>query len=162
MPRTKNEPFEQLVENRVLPRIDTSGECWVWTGAKASGRGQVAFKGKVLAVTRVVWEYHNGPIPPGMFICHKCDNPPCCRLDHLFVGSPADNMRDMMEKGRANPRSGPQHHNYRLSDAQVVDLRERSSRGESTAALAAEFGIHISYVRQLVKRQYRRNAEVLA
>jgi len=49
---------------------------------------------------RFAWELANGPIPEGMFVCHKCDNPPCCNVDHLFLGTPKENTTDMVNKGR--------------------------------------------------------------
>jgi hypothetical protein len=56
---------------------------------------------KMLRAHRVAWELNNGPIPEGVEICHRCDNPPCCNPDHLFAGTKADNMRDMSRKGRS-------------------------------------------------------------
>jgi hypothetical protein len=80
----------------------------------ANGYGRVNKRvgGKLVSeyVHRLVWEATNGPIPPGMLVMHLCDNPPCYRLDHLRLGTPADNMADMKAKGRARTRpNAPQH-----------------------------------------------------
>ena len=75
--------------------------CIEFTGNIKDGYGRYSYgpnRGK--RAHRVAWEEVNGVIPEGMFVCHKCDNPPCINIDHLFLGTPLDNMRDMIQKGR--------------------------------------------------------------
>jgi HNH endonuclease len=55
---------------------------------------------RAVYIHRIVWQEANGPIPDGMEICHTCDNPPCVRLDHLFLGTHRENLQDMSRKGR--------------------------------------------------------------
>src|SRR6266436_3386291 len=83
------------------PRL---GPCWLWTsccmknGYGVIGKGR---EGKGMALAhRVAWMLHFGPIPEGMYICHRCDVKLCVRMDHLFLGTPADNSKDMISKGR--------------------------------------------------------------
>lgn len=75
--------------------------CIEWKGARnPQGYGQKCIKGKRYRTHRLAWEWANGPIPEGLFVLHKCDNPPCCNPDHLFLGTQTDNMQDMLAKGR--------------------------------------------------------------
>lgn len=77
------------------------GPCWAWTGYANRGRGIVKDGGRYVTVApRMSWELHNGPIPDGLWVLHKCDNPPCTRPEHLFLGTNADNTKDCWNKGR--------------------------------------------------------------
>ena len=67
--------------------LDRSGDCWIRPGMKSRR-------------SREAWELANGPIPDGMFVCHTCDNPPCCNPAHLFLGTPSENVLDAVAKGR--------------------------------------------------------------
>jgi hypothetical protein len=87
--------------------------CREWQGAQKGpgakcrrGYGNIRRGGRYWSVHRWVWTLANGPIPDGVKILHRCDNPPCFRLDHLFAGTQGDNMADKVEKGRA---SGGRH-----------------------------------------------------
>lgn len=93
---------------RVLARSEREGDCLVWQGVRLRGRhGLVGVKrnGKwrTLYTHRVAWEATYGPVPEGMVVCHRCDNPPCVNPEHLFVGTQRDNLNDMRAKGRHNP-----------------------------------------------------------
>lgn len=81
----------------LIQRDDSADGCWEWQGA-LTDRGYATYRG--LRVNRLVWSYENGPIPEGIFICHRCDNPRCCRPSHLWPGTHQDNMDDMATKGR--------------------------------------------------------------
>src|SRR3990167_11205407 len=84
------------------------GECLVWTGARdRKGYGMIQMGQQNMHVTRALWKHLHGPIPDGMLICHHCDNPPCFREDHLYLGTASDNMHDMYDRERhkRGPRS---------------------------------------------------------
>lgn len=75
--------------------------CWIWTSAvNSNGYGVTRYEGKMEAAHRVAWRLYRGEIPPKMFVCHTCDTPLCANPDHLFIGTVAENHRDMDRKGR--------------------------------------------------------------
>lgn len=92
------------VADRLAARLALTNEgCLNFTGwTDVHGYGRFKVDGVMRKPHRIAYELWVGPIPPGLFVCHRCDNPSCCRPEHLFVGTQTDNMRDMAAKGRGN------------------------------------------------------------
>jgi hypothetical protein len=95
-------PKPRPVADRFWPKVEKTDGCWLWTGATdRRGYGKIFDgAGKLLIASRVAHELCIGPIPDGLCVLHKCDNPPCVNPDHLFLGTFGDNTQDMLAKGR--------------------------------------------------------------
>lgn len=130
------------------------GPCWVWTASTSgAGYGQFWIKGRGLRGSHTVsWSLMHGPIPDGMDVCHHCDNPPCVRPDHLFLGTRSENMRDMGRKGRGGRggAKGEQNSHAKLTESQVIEIRTRFAAGELGYVLAAEFGLGFRKLSRIV------------
>jgi len=110
--------------------------CWLWTGSTGrGGYGQLSYAGKYQRAHRVAWILTFGEIPPGMFVLHRCDVPPCCRPDHLFLGTQRDNIHDMLQKGHhitpARTWRGPTHPRW-LGGYRAWVRRHNRRRREAT------------------------------
>jgi hypothetical protein len=158
------------IAERFWRLVDRSGgpdACWLWMGRRQSGKWAYGRVGSGVGAHRLSWELHNGPIPTGLCVLHHCDNPPCVNPAHLYVGTKANNSRDMVDRRRymtdgRNPmfdaaaRQRVSEHNRsraKLTDAQVVALRRRGAAGENRKALAREFGVSPTAVDRIVWRQ---------
>jgi DNA modification methylase len=141
---------------RFWSKADKSGGCWTWTASRdIQGYGRFALNAKKRNVYahRLAWELANGPIPDGMHVLHYCDNPPCVRPAHLFIGSHADNMRDMAAKGRgsSNGQVGEARYNAKLTDDIVREARELREQGWRYVDLAARYGVGASSISAAVR-----------
>ena len=129
---------------RVWSRVDSSAgpdACWPWTGSThTNGYGQTTRPfGASISAHRAVWELTKGPIPDGMYVCHRCDNPPCVNPAHLFLGTAHDNNADMHAKGRwSRWRRGC------LSPDQVRELRRLYASGIGSTTLGRMFNMDAS------------------
>lgn len=144
--------------------VRTSG-CWGWRGSKTEhGYGRLSLGGrgaKIDRAHRVSWLLNFGPVPPGIDVCHKCDNPECSRPDHLFLGTRSDNMKDCVSKGRdrsvtargsySSPNMGRPRGSTKFSAEQIFDVRARFERGETHRAIAAASGVGRTAVGRITK-----------
>ena len=114
------------------------GECWTWDRCvDAKGYGVLRVGKKRKFAHRVSWEAHRGVIPDGLCVCHRCDNPPCTNPEHLFLGTNADNVADMVSKGRqrGGAREGVR---TKLTAADVLSIR---ADGRPQRVIAKDYGV---------------------
>jgi hypothetical protein len=126
-----------------IPEPNTG--CWLWLGAtkKDGGYPRVWFNGKYQKGHRVAWELANGETLGDRCALHKCDQPSCINPEHIFAGTQADNVADMLSKGRERyvGLPGEQNGRAKLTDAQVAALRADLANGMTQTAAAARYGI---------------------
>ncbi len=105
-------------KERFWRKVDTTGDCWLWQGARTNeGYGRFWDGERILTAQRFAYELAIGAVHAGFNVLHHCDNPPCVRPIHLFLGTQADNLQDCAEKGRLNNSNRrkercPQGHEY--------------------------------------------------
>lgn len=143
--------------SRLWPRLRLIGDCLEWQGStNEHGYGSIRVNKKLIKAHRFAYELAYGPIPDGMDVLHHCDNPPCCRPDHLFRGTAADNGRDMVAKGRhgswRHPEQmvrGERHHQAKLTAQQVTEIRRCAQAPRSISGLAREYGMSRAAIRNI-------------
>lgn len=132
--------------------------CWEWQAARTSaGYGHFTpTKGVRSYAHRFAWQEVNGPIPEGMHICHKCDNPRCCNPDHLFLGTHLDNIRDRQSKGRTRTGTlrGEDHPSAKFTAEEIRSIRARAAAGETRTALARELNVTIACISLITLRRH--------
>jgi hypothetical protein len=147
------------LEERFWARVNKHGpkqphaktRCWVWTGQINRRRGGYGvFNGKRVPewAHRAAWRFRYGPIPKGIMVLHECDHPPCVR--HLFLGTSADNMRDMIRKDREC--RGARSRSVKLKDRDVVQVRALLRKGRTQRIIAGIFQVNQSTISDIANR----------
>jgi len=145
---------------RVYP--DLNSGCWLFFGRDVNGYARTDLNGKPMLAHRASWEWHNNrPIPPGMFVCHKCDTPVCVNPDHLFLGTPRDNVADMDRKGRRRcvALRGANSPVARLNDRAVVEILNDYAAGTSSTVIAERLGVGKATVASVLRGETWKHVE---
>jgi len=146
------------LDGPVPPHCPVLGQCWVWTAAcNRQGYGRFGVgsltegtRGHVLA-HRHTYAVLIGPISADLRVLHHCDNPPCIRPSHLFLGTQVENMGDMARKGRA--ACGERNGSAKLTEAKVLEIRLLAREGMTQRAIARQFGVTFQTVSRLIRRE---------
>ena len=158
-----DEAVTQKLKNRLIAGSPVDGRgCWLWKLSTKNGYGQISIDGRMVYTHRLAYVLFIGPIPAGKNICHSCDVSRCNNPQHFFLGTQADNLQDMRQKGRGSrpphPK-GEQHHEARLTDKQVVEIRAAAEGGERQRSIAARFGCSQATVSTIVRGVFRKEAK---
>ena len=162
-------PFPYETIQRFWNKVNKTDTCWLWTASRRNkGYGAFGYTRDGVTVQdrahRFSYRIHKGEIPDGMFVLHTCDTPACVNPDHLFLGSNDDNIRDMLKKGRHLPggthcgdsgnwKRGTVHHNAKLSEQDIVEIRNMYRPNEvSYSQIAKIFHINLSSAYKIVNR----------
>lgn len=132
------------VKQRLLARVTVNNEskCWEFNGAKDSkGYGLLRINKTMFKAHRVSYEEFVGTIPEELFVLHKCDNRKCVNPDHLFLGTHADNMLDMVIKGRSYRHIGSKHHQAKLTESDIHFIRQSLLDGELCSEIAKLYSV---------------------
>ena len=135
------------LKKRFFDKVDKRGkdECWNWTAStRNSGYGRIGYNGKVVSAHRLSWIIHNGPIPEGKWILHKCDNKLCVNPNHLYAGTPGDNNYDTAK--RTSPKSG---RISRFSLEDIQEIKRLYSNRITQKIISEKFGcsrVHITHI----------------
>ena len=136
--------------------IKQDSGCWEWQGARTKVKGKpwhgvLKRNGQGYLAHRFSWILHNGPIPQGQFVLHRCDNPICVNPNHLFLGTQQDNVQDMMNKGRHGDQKGILQSQAVLDDQDVYWIRQHFNLPKKY--IADLFGVHPTTIADVIKRR---------
>lgn len=139
---------------RFWSRVRKTDYCWLWTGFRdKNGYGLCGERRAIheQRAHRIAWTYTHGRIAAGLWLLHRCDNPPCVRPEHLYLGTVRENVVDRDTRGHA--RVGEEHHDAKLTAAAVKDIRERYRLGDvSQVSLAAQYGVSQVAISAVIRR----------
>lgn len=147
------------IKHRIIEKLDVGNGsgCWEFTGSiDSGGYGRIKADGqrKLVSVHRAMWEIAVSEIPPGMCVLHHCDNRKCVRPDHLFLGTYQVNSDDKFNKGRQADVAGICNPNSKLSEADVLFIRESNMPRKE---LGKHFGIGQTQVYRIKRRESWKN-----
>ena len=133
--------------------IVTDKGCWEYQVKGNSFYGKMTINGKDVRAHRFIYEYTYGVIPESMLVCHKCDNPPCCNPDHLFLGTSKDNTQDMLKKSRGNPPRGNKQPHAKLNEDKVKIIKKRLLNGGKIQEIANDFNVGRAAISQIKRNK---------
>ena len=141
--------FSQQDIDRFFSKVNKlQNGCWLWTGCKDNGGyGRFWLFNQNIKVHRFSYELHKGQIPEGKEIMHTCDRRECCNPSHLCAGSHEENMYDMKVKGRAKPVRGEDKKNAKLTESQVLEIRNSTIAQRQLAKIYGVSPCQISKIR---------------
>lgn len=127
--------------------------CWLWTAAVVNGYGQFAIRhNQRVPAHRMSWALSNGSIPAGFYVCHSCDNTYCVNPGHLFLGTQAENISDMIRKGRKRSTHGERSPNAKLTQdivRQIKTIPEEEKKNH--AAMGRRYGVSRHAIMRVVR-----------
>ena len=127
-----------------------NSDCIEFSGCKGTGGyGLKRKQGKLYKAHRLTWIDANGEIPEGLFVCHKCDNPACINLDHLFLGTNSDNMKDMYNKERGNNFFKESNPKRKINQTIANEIKELRKLGVTQQAVANLYNVDRSLISQI-------------
>ena len=139
------------VRERFESKVVRADGCWRWLSTTQwFGYGVMKIAGKLRTAHRVSYEMFVGPIPTGMCVLHRCDNPPCCNPEHLFIGTFKDNTQDMFAKGRQAMLRGSAVPGAKLTEDIIRAIRAEDARGVASKLIAVRYGVPYGQVRAIV------------
>lgn len=129
---------------RFWDKVRKTDSCWIWTaGCFADGYGGFQLGSSVIRAHRQSYILMKGPIPIGLYVLHKCDNPKCVNPDHLFLGTNADNMADMVAKGRHVGSA-------KITKKQSIEIKKLVASGLTQKKVGLLFGLCQSAISRIV------------
>jgi hypothetical protein len=141
------------LEERFWKSVKKTDGCWFWIAAASQdGYGEISIKGKNVGAHRISWVLHYGEIPDGLWVLHKCDNPPCVRPDHLFLRTQKHNLADAASKARMS--SGSRHYKAKLTKEDVRLIRDwYATDTVSQSFIAEKFAVDQTIISDIVRRK---------
>ncbi len=135
-------------------RIQKESRCWEYVGCLTEfGYGRFGYSRKIYLAHRFSYLLYIGDIPSNMYVCHKCDNPKCVRPDHLFIGTPAENIQDSVKKGRLN--FGTINGMCRYTPKQVQEVRDLYKNGLKQMEICKLTKMSFQHVHSIVRNKRR-------
>jgi hypothetical protein len=146
---------EERTAERFWSRVEKTEMCWDWIGYRnTSGYGEFSARNRPISAHRFSYELANGPIPDGLFVCHKCDRPPCVNPEHLGLGTALDNARDRDNKGRGADFRGELCGTTKLKNYQILEIRGLySSGGITQKEIAFRYEVKPYTINNIVNRK---------
>ena len=143
-------------KERFFKNVDKTKNCWLYKrGYTIDGYGRFSIRGKPWHAHRYSWKLANGDIPKGMYVLHKCDNPPCVNPDHLFIGTAKENFHDAIQKGRLDV-IGESNAGARLTEKEIKEIRKKYTYGHRETGfhvLSKIYGVGKTTIWRIIKRK---------